>query len=88
MEKIGVNNYTVFVMGDANPRKLYGNRGFDGLYIVNYLKTPGGSGLLFYPSLRNIPARRCCSRSAAVSGVTRRGKTRKNTNEYTHSERS
>jgi Phytoene dehydrogenase and related proteins len=45
MEELGINDYTVFVMGDANPRKQYENRKRDGIYIVNCLNKviPGSS---------------------------------------------
>lgn len=54
MEELGVNDYTVFVMGDANPRKQYENREKDGIYIVNCLNkvipdsSPQGTCTLFF----------------------------------------
>ena len=55
-EELGVDDYTVFVMGDANPRKQYDNRlDIDGgLYIVNCLNqvipdsSPEGTCTLFF----------------------------------------
>ena len=54
MEELGVDDYTVFVMGDANPRKQYENRETDGIYIVNCLNkvipdsSPAGTCTLFF----------------------------------------
>ena len=54
MEELGIDDYTVFVMGDANPRKQYENRETDGIYIVNCLNkvipdsSPAGTCTLFF----------------------------------------
>ncbi|MDD3920930.1 MAG: NAD(P)/FAD-dependent oxidoreductase [Eubacteriales bacterium] len=54
MEELGINDYTVFIMGDANPRKQYENRKTDGLYIVNCLNkvipdsSPAGTCTMFF----------------------------------------
>lgn len=54
MEELGINDYTVFVMGDANPRRQYENRDKDGIYIVNCLNkvipdsSPEGTCTLFF----------------------------------------
>jgi prolycopene isomerase len=54
MEELGIDDYTVFVMGDANPRKQYENRDRDGIYIVNCLNkvipdsSPEGTCTLFF----------------------------------------
>lgn len=54
MEELGINDYTVFVMGDANPRRQYENRKEDGVYIVNCLNkvipdsSPKGTCTLFF----------------------------------------
>lgn len=54
MEELGIDDYTVFVMGDANPRKQYENREKDGIYIVNCLNkvipdsSPKGTCTLFF----------------------------------------
>lgn len=54
MEELGVNDYTVFVMSDADPRKQYDNRKDFGLYIVNCLNkvipesSPAGTCTLFF----------------------------------------
>ena len=54
MEELGIDDYTVFVMGDANPRKQYENREKDGIYIVNCLNkvipdsSPNGTCTLFF----------------------------------------
>ena len=54
MEELGVKDYTVFVMGDPNPRKQYDNRETDGIYIVNCLNSvvpdssPEGTCTLFF----------------------------------------
>lgn len=54
MEELGINDYTVFVMGDPNPRKQYENRETDGIYIVNCLNkvipdsSPKGTCTLFF----------------------------------------
>lgn len=58
MEELGIDDYTVFVMGDANPRKQYENRKTDdGIYIVNCLNkvipdsSPEGTCTLFFTVL-------------------------------------
>ena len=54
MEELGIQDYTVFVMGDANPRRQYDNREKDGIYIVNCLNkvvpdsSPAGTCTLFF----------------------------------------
>lgn len=54
MEELGIDDYTVFVMGDANPRKQYENRHEDGIYIVNCLNkvipdsSPEGTCTMFF----------------------------------------
>lgn len=54
MEQLGIKDYTVFVMGDANPRKQYVNRATDGIYIVNCLNqvvpesSPEGTCTMFF----------------------------------------
>ncbi len=54
MEELGIDDYTVFVMGDANPRTQYVNRATDGVYIVNCLNkvipdsSPAGTCTLFF----------------------------------------
>ena len=53
-EELGFKDYTVFIMGDANPRKQYENRREDGIYIVNCLNSvipdssPAGTCTLFF----------------------------------------
>ena len=53
-EELGIKDYTVFVMGDANPRKQYENRNNDGIYIVNCLNkvipdsSPEGTCTMFF----------------------------------------
>ncbi|MFB0920685.1 MAG: NAD(P)/FAD-dependent oxidoreductase [Oscillospiraceae bacterium] len=53
-EELGIEDYTVFVMGDANPRKQYDNRQSDGIYIVNCLNkvipdsSPEGTCTMFF----------------------------------------
>jgi len=53
-EELGFQDYTVFIMGDANPRRQYENRARDGLYIVNCLNrvipdsSPEGTCTLFF----------------------------------------
>ena len=54
MEELGIDDYTVFIMGDANPRKQYDNREKDGIYIVNCLNkvipdsSPAGTCTMFF----------------------------------------
>ena len=54
MEELGINDYTVFVMNDANPRVQHDTRG---LYIVNSLNkvvpesSPEGTCTLFFTAL-------------------------------------
>lgn len=54
MEELGIDDYTVFVMGNAKPRKQYEKRLEDGLYIVNCLNkvipdsSPEGTCTLFF----------------------------------------
>ncbi|HRX58052.1 MAG TPA: NAD(P)/FAD-dependent oxidoreductase [Eubacteriales bacterium] len=54
MEELGIDDYTVFVMSDANPRRQYENRDKDGIYIVNCLNkvipdsSPKGTCTLFF----------------------------------------
>ena len=53
-EELGIEDYTVFIMGDANPRKQYDTRQTDGLYIVNCLNkvipdsSPEGTCTMFF----------------------------------------
>lgn len=58
MEELGIKDYTVFVMGDANPRRQYEKRNsVDGIYIVNCLNkvipdsSPEGTCTLFFTIL-------------------------------------
>jgi prolycopene isomerase len=54
MEELGIDDYTVFVMGDANPRRQYENRKGEGIYIVNCLNkvipdsSPEGTCTMFF----------------------------------------
>lgn len=54
MEELGIDDYTVFIMGNANPRKQYDNRERDGIYIVNCLNkvipdsSPEGTCTMFF----------------------------------------
>lgn len=54
MEELGINDYTVFIMGDANPRRQFKNRETDGIYIVNCLNkvipdsSPEGTCTMFF----------------------------------------
>lgn len=56
-EELGVKDYTVFVMSDANPREQYRRRKDKGMYIVNCLNTvipdatPEGTSTLFFTGL-------------------------------------
>ena len=53
-EELGFSDYTIFIEGDAYPRKQYDNRATDGLYIVNCLNnvvpdsSPEGTCTLFF----------------------------------------
>ena len=53
-EELGLDDYTVFIMGHANPRVQYDTRAEDGLYIVNCLNnvipdsSPDGTCTLFF----------------------------------------
>ncbi len=59
MEELGIDDYTVFVMGDANPRKQFEQRDDKGIYIVNCLNkvipdsSPKGTCTLFFTILVN-----------------------------------
>jgi prolycopene isomerase len=54
MEELGIHDYTVFVMTDANPRKQYDDRKNKSLYIVNCLNkvipdsSPEGTCTMFF----------------------------------------
>ena len=53
-EELGMTDYTIFIMGDSDPRTQYNNRLEDGLYIVNCLNnvvpdsSPEGTCTLFF----------------------------------------
>lgn len=53
-EELGMTDYTIFIMGDSDPRTQYNNRLEDGLYIVNCLNnvvpdsSPAGTCTLFF----------------------------------------
>lgn len=53
-EELGLEDYTVFIMGDENPRVQYNTRADDGLYIVNCLNnvipdsSPEGTCTMFF----------------------------------------
>jgi len=53
-EELGMKDYTVFIMGDRNPRTQYNTRQDDGLYIVNCLNnvipdsSPEGTCTMFF----------------------------------------
>lgn len=57
MEELGIKDYTVFVMDDANPRRQYENREKKGIYIVNCLNkvipdsSPKGTCTMFFTIL-------------------------------------
>lgn len=53
-EELGLDDYTVFIMGNENPRVQYNTRADDGLYIVNCLNnvipdsSPEGTCTMFF----------------------------------------
>ena len=53
-EELGLDDYTVFIMGNEDPRTQYNTRADDGLYIVNCLNnvipdsSPEGTCTMFF----------------------------------------